>query len=65
MKAMIIAKDKQIKKILFKLPKAEMSLKLVLKLGPYIQNFKKPRNEMFQDFLGGPADFHCRDGAEF
>ena len=36
MKAMIIAKDKQIKKILFKLPKAEMSLKAVLKLGPYI-----------------------------
>ena len=36
MKAMIIAKDKQINKILFKMPKAEMSLKLVLKLGPYI-----------------------------
>ena len=35
MKAMIIVKYKQIKKI-FKLPKAEMSLKSVLKLGPYI-----------------------------
>ena len=64
MKAMIIAKYKQIKKI-FKLPKAEMSLKSVLKLGPDIQNFKKPGDEMFQDFLSGPTDFHGRGETEF